>query len=177
MLALLFEYPMDEHDDCSEHGSLNASQVNEMSIVNKPDRNFIFKIRRLAHFQNDLYYNKAPIPTNKQFRFQYFMDDSILQRQAFALINEDIITIVPVDLNEIQEVTKKEYYHYPERDCNCCNEKRKELCVELRDIFLRNFKVLESFNVRGEEEYRLLEIKKTKLDLVQNMIRHLEQQV
>lgn len=169
MLSLLFEYPYED-----DPRRLNDMEKDETDFVNKPDRNFVFKIRRVAHFQNDLYYNQSPIPTNKQFRFQYFMDTSLIQRQAFALINEDLITVVPVDLNEVQTVTKKEYYHYPDRDCSCCNDKKKEISVKLREIYLRSFKVLESFNIRGEEEYRLLEIKQSKMDTLNNMIRHLE---
>lgn len=136
-----------------------------------PDQSFIFKIRRLANFNSDLYFNKTPIPTDMHFRFQYFMEDSCLKRQAFALINAERIMIVPVDLAEITEVSQKEYYHYPDRECTCCNDVKKTIAKQLKETYLTTFKVLESFNTRGEEEYRYLEIKK--IDLTQEMIGHL----
>lgn len=69
------------------------------------DQNFIFKIRRLQNFPTDLFFNKLPIPCNRQFKFQYFMEESILKQQAFALIYDERMMVVPVELSESSEVT------------------------------------------------------------------------
>ena len=119
------------------------------------DQTFIFKIRRLENFQSDLFFNKQPIPCNDPFKFQYFMEDSVLKRQAFALIYSEKMMVVPINLSENQEVHSKEFYHYPGYECKCCTTQKRKIADELRKFYLMNFKILQSYNEGYGEEYKI----------------------
>lgn len=74
-----------------------------------------------------MFFGKQPINCNETFKFQYFMEESILKRQAFALIYQQKVMIVPVELTENSEVTTKEFYHYEGHECKCCNDTKRKI--------------------------------------------------
>ena len=141
-------------------GNLNAETENEFldslmvgllfsSSEGKPDENFIYKVRRLANFKQDLYKENKPVPCNNHFRFEYFRETSFMKKQCFAFIQEKRAKIVPVEIDEKSEVFQFEDLHYREKECTCCTEEQLELTDQLTE-YLVNFKVLTSV-IKNEE--------------------------
>lgn len=136
------------------------------------DQTFIFKIRRLNHFNQDLFFYHQPIDCNLHFKFQYFTEESPLKKQALVMIKHDRMLVMPIQLSEGAEVTQKEFYHYEGNDCKCCTEAKRELATQLHNQYLDNFKILDSYNYGWGEEYREMNI--LKKDMVTDMINYLE---
>lgn len=80
--------------------------------------------------------------------------------------------IVPVQLSDDTEVTHKEMYHYEGVDCQCCTEQKRAIATSLKNEFLENFKILDSYNYGWGEEYRSMNIKKKHMAC--EMIKYLE---
>jgi len=64
------------------------------------------------------------------------MEESVLKRQAFALIYNEKMMVVPVEITESSEVTAKEFYHYSDTECKCCTDAKRKIASELKETYL-----------------------------------------
>jgi hypothetical protein len=83
-----------------------------------------------------LYNEPNKLSCNKQFHLKFFYEDDVFNKEAVAFIHVNKIVVIPIELEEVDQVFRTEDFHYPEAKCSCCDEEKQELAEKVKTQYL-----------------------------------------
>jgi hypothetical protein len=96
------------------------------------------------------------------------------------MISHQKIRVVNIDLDEENEVTTYDDYHYDDEDCLCCNDDKVELAEEIKEKYLYHHKVIESSTKDNHKNEKIESMTNNRIKngpLAKDMIAFLEKDV